>query len=345
MRYLMRKPRNTIKFIAFSFPLLAFMPLAHAQFLPEPIQYVVAPEVPGPNQQVTIEAQGVGTFLGDATITWRKDGKVVKTGAGERSYAFVTGSLGSVTNLRVDIAAQGGSFTKTFIFRPSSVNLVWEADTSAPPLYLGKPLYSGGSPLKVVAFPIVVINGARVAAQSLSYQWSRNGEPLPAQSGLGRNTLALDGDQLQPEEAIGVDVYFGASLVGRGGVVVPASQGQVLFYERNPLRGLLTDLALPSAIALQAKEITVAAQPYYFSSRALANGQLAYQWTLGGEDISGPDSARGLLTLRQTGSGAGQADLAVSIQNNDTEQLVQSAESLIRIVLGQQGSAGSLFGL
>lgn len=341
----MQTLRNIIKLIALSFQVLAFMPLAHAQFLPEPIQYVVTPEVPGPNQTVTIEAQGVGTFLGNATITWRKDGQVVKTGPGDRTYTFTTGGLGSVTSIQAHIQAQGGSFAKTFTFRPSSVNVVWEADTSAPPFYLGKPLYSGGSSLKVVAFPSVVINGSRVAAQSLSYQWSRNGEPLPAQSGLGRNVLAFEGDQLQSEESIDVDVYLGANLVGRGSVVVPASQGFVLFYERNPLRGLLTDLALPPAIALQAKEITVAAEPYYFSNQALANGEMVYEWTLDGEEITGPDSARGVLTLRQTGSGAGQAGLSVAIQNNNTEQLVQSTQSLIRIVLGQQTSGGSFFGL
>ncbi|HWB33833.1 MAG TPA: hypothetical protein VG753_00715, partial [Candidatus Paceibacterota bacterium] len=43
----------------------------------DPIRFVVTPEVPAPNQQVTIEAQGVGTFLGDASITWQENGKTV----------------------------------------------------------------------------------------------------------------------------------------------------------------------------------------------------------------------------------------------------------------------------
>lgn len=335
----MRKLRN------FLILLVAMPAFAQAQFLPEPIQYVVSPEVPGPNEQVTIEVQGVGTFLGDATITWRKDGAIVKSGVGERTYAFTTGALGSATRIAVDIKAQGGSFSEAFTFRPSSVNLVWEADTSAPPLYAGKPLYSGGSPLKVVAFPLVVVNGTRVAAQSLSYQWSRNGEPLPALSGLGRYTITLAGDQLQQEEAVGVDVYFGASLVGRGSVAIPASQGQVLFYERDALRGILTDFALPSAIALQAQEMTVVAQPYHFSNRALLGGEIEYQWTLNGEDISGPDSARGILTLRQSGNGTGQGTLAVTVQNNNAEQLVQAAQSLVHILLGQRDTSSSLFGL
>jgi hypothetical protein len=320
--------------------------LASAQFLPEPVQYIVTPEVPGPNQTVTIEAQGIGAFLGDAAIAWQKDGKTVQSGAGLRTYSFVTGGIGSVTQVRVDIkSSTNGSFSKTFVFRPSAVNLIWEADTSAPPLYGGKPLYSAGSSLKVVAFPTVVINGSRVAAQSLSYQWTRQDQALPAASGLGRNTLSFDGDQLQPEEDIGVSVYFGSSLVAQGAVAIPASEPQLRLYERNALRGVLYDAALPAGIALSDKEITIAAQPYYFSNASLKAGVLEYSWALDGNEISGPDSARGILTLRQTGSGSGQSVLSATLQNSAQDQLVQSAQTLITILFGGQSSTGSLFGL
>lgn len=319
---------------------------AQAQFAPEPIQYVVTPEVPGPGETVTIEAQGIGSFLGDATISWQKDGKVAQSGAGLRTFSFVAGGIGSVTQVRVDIkSATEGTFTKTFVFRPSAVNLVWEADTSAPPMFMGKPLYSAGSAFKVAAFPTVVVNGSRVAAQSLSYQWTRKDQALPALSGLGRNTLSLDGDQLQAGEDITVSVYFGSNLVARGGVAIPASRPELRLYERNSLRGILYDKALPQGIALEDKEITIAAQPYYFSNRSLSAGLLKYDWLLDSNEITGPDSGRGLLTLRQTGNGAGQSILSATLQNNVDDQLVQSAETFVTILFGGQGSSGSLFGL
>lgn len=338
----MHKPLKALAYIL----ILAAPALAWAQFAPEPIQYVITPEVPGPVQQVTIEAQGIGAFLGDATITWRKDGKTVESGTGLRTYSFVTGAIGSMTEVRVDInAGSSGSFSKTFIFRPSAVSLIWEADTSAPPLFLGKPLYSGGSPLKVVAFPTVVVNGSRVAAQSLSYQWTRGDQALPAQSGLGRNTLSLDGDQLQAQEDIAVSVYFGTNLVAQGSITIPASEPQVRLYERNALRGILYDVALPGGIELAGKEITIAAQPYYFSNTALRGGALEYAWALDGNEITGPDSAKGILTLRQAGGGAGRANLSATLQNNAQDQLVQSAEAFLTILFGVQSSSGSLFGL
>ncbi len=326
--------------------LLAAPALAGAQFLPEPVQYIVTPEVPGPGQQVTIEAQGIGTFLGDATITWTVNGKAVQSGAGLRTYTLTTGSLGSVTTVKISInSTTQGSFSKTFVLRPSAVNLVWEADTSAPPLFAGKPLYSAGSAVKVVAFPTVIINGTRVAAQSLSFQWRRNDQALPAQSGLGRNTLSFDGDQLQPQENIEVDVNFGQALVARGSVAIPVVEPVLVLYERNALRGVLYDTALPAGIALSDKEITIAAQPYYFSNAALRGGALQYEWTLDNNEITGPDSARGILTLRQTGTGQGNTHLAATLQNNNQDQLVQSAEAFLTILLGAQSTSGSFFGL
>ncbi len=135
--------------------LLGAPALAGAQSLPDPVQYAVAPEVPGPNQSVVIEVQGVGQLLGNSTITWSNNGTVAQRGTGLSRYSFTTGALGSRTTISVAIQSTQGTFTHTFVFVPSLVNLVWEANTTVPPLYRGKALYSAGSPLKVVAVPVV----------------------------------------------------------------------------------------------------------------------------------------------------------------------------------------------
>jgi len=320
---------------------------AYAQTLPPPIQYVVTPEAPGPNQQVTIEAQGVGSFLGSAELTWTRDGKVVLDGIGERTYTFTTGPLGQKTTVRVSIDSSQGAFAQTFVFNPSLINLVWEADTTVPPLYKSKALYSAGSDYKVVALPSVYSGGARVSPSALSFQWSRAGDALPDKSGLGRYTLALTGDQLQASEDIGVDVYYGNTLAGRRGISVPVSAPRIVLYPRDALRGALYDAAIPAAISLIGKEITVQAEPYYFSNKAKTTGALPYSWTLNGADTSGPDSSRGILTLRQTGTGVGAATVGVSIQNSIADQFVQNASASLQLVFGAQtgNSLLNFFGL
>src|SRR3990167_1135005 len=319
---------------------------AQAQSLPAPIQYVVYPEVPGPNQTVNIEAQGVGSFLGEADIAWTQDGKVVQSGVGVRKYTFTTGALGQKTTVGISIDSSQGSFSKTFSFTPSLINLVWEADTTVPPFYLGKALYSAGSSYKVVVFPTVYSGSSRIAPSALSYRWSHAGDSVPDQSGLGRYVFAGQGDQLQAGEDVSVDVYYGASKVGNAALLIPVSDPQIILYERDALRGAIYDAAMPQVISLQANEITLQAEPYYFSVAAKNAGMVQYVWTLNGESMTGPDTARGILTLRQSGSGEGSANIGVTIQNTNPDQFVQTAQTALQIVFGAaKNSVLNFFGL
>lgn len=321
---------------------------AHAQSVgdvPAPVQYTVSPQLPGPDQTVEIQAQGVGSFLGDANIIWSENGRVVQSGVGSHTFSFTTGGLGTQTKIHVEIdSSTEGTLTQDFTIIPSLVDLVWEADTTAPPLYAGKPLYSGGSTIKVVAFPTVIAGGAQVPSSDLSFQWSHDDVPVPDQSGAGDATFTFAGSQLQPSEDVSVDVYYGANEVGTADITIPATSPMLLLYDKDPLRGLLTDEALPSALSMNAPELTIQAVPYFFSNSSAQNGALTYAWTLNGSDTTGPDSAQGILTLWQTGSGEGAATLGVSLQNTDSDKLVQAATAAAQIVFGQS-SGSSLFGL
>jgi hypothetical protein len=331
--------------LVFSFLLLGATAHAQQSLGVAPLQYVVSPEVPGPNTQVTIEAQGVGSFLGDADIAWQENGATALEGVGARDFTFTTGPLGSKTTVHVTITSQTeGTFTQDFTFIPSNVSLVWEADTTVPPFYAGHALYSAGSQLKVVAFPTVVSGGSRVAASSLSYQWTVDGTPLTGQSGLGKNVISFQGNQLQASESVSVDVYWGGARVGTAQLNIPAQNPELLLYADDPLRGVLWDEALPAAVSLTSKELSVEAVPYFFSNQSARAGALAFSWTLNGQDTTGPSAAEGILTLRQTGAGQGSAQLGVSLQNNDADKLVQAASAALQLVFGQS-SSGSLFGL
>lgn len=326
---------------------LMLAPALAAAQTPDPVQFIVAPETPAPNSVVQIQVQGVGSFLGDANITWTLNGEVALEGAGASIFSFKTGALGSVSRVKMNIDSDTqGTITRTFAFSPSLVNMVWEADTTVPPLLRAKPLYSAGSSLRVLAFPVVYSGQSRIAASSLSFHWSAGDSPLTAVSGLGKNILSINGDQLQASEEVSVDVYFGNTKVAHGEVSVLAVNPGIMLYEKDALRGLITDAAIPESIGLSGKEITLQAEPLYFSTAAKRDGALEYSWTLGGEDTVGPLSSQGVLTLRQTGSGAGSATVGVSLQNTNTDQFVQAAQTLVQMVFGQSaGLLQSLFGI
>lgn len=329
--------------------LFAAASMAHAQTFgidSGAMRLIATPEVPGPNTEVRLEVQGVGSFVGDATITWQENGTTVKSGVGERTHTLTTGGLGSVMRVRVTVeSASLGTMTEELVFAPAEVHLIWEADTSVPPLYRGKALYSLGSTVTVTAFPQVVVNRSTLSSNNLSFKWQRNGSAVAAQSGVGRNTLTFAGDQLKTGESVALDLYFGDVLVARSFVLIPATSPQILLYQRDPLRGVLFDQALPAGVSLTGPEITVQAVPYFFAIESLTDGSLAYQWSLNNSPTSGPDTAQGTLTLRQTGEGAGQARLSVSLQNTSTSKLLQSARTVLQIVFGAQPSGSSPFGL
>ncbi len=310
------------------------------------VQFIISPETPGPNEKVTIEAQGVGGFLGDANIVWQQNGKTVLSGAGERSFSFTTGAVGVKTRIQVNIdSASSGNFVKEFVFTPSTINLLWEANTSAPPLFRGKTLYSPGSSIKVVAMPRIVSNGSYVSANNLSFQWSVGGEPVVAQSGFGRSTFTYYGNQLNQSEAIGVDVSLAGSPVGHADLFLPGTEPELLLYVKDPLRGTLYDQAMPSTMSLVGQEVTLSAQPYYFSNESLAEKTLTYVWALDGKTVTGPETGAGVLTLRPSGSGQGQSSLSVSLQNNDTYKFLQAASVRLQILFGQPTNTGSGFGI
>lgn len=333
--------------IFFVFLFLATQARAQLSAVPDPVQYTVAPETPGPNQTVYIEAQGVGPFIGNATITWQVNGKVVKSGVGLTTFSFTTGGVGTATQVRVTIQSTQGTYTRDFVFAPSVVHLVWEADTSAPLFYKGKTLYSAGSSIKVVALPTIASGKSIVSSSKLSFQWYRKDTIDTRASGLGKNVYTFNGDGIQTSEDVRVDVYLNGSKVGSGEVLIPATNPGVVLYSQDPLRGELLDVALPTKFNLNANEITLRAEPYYFANSSMRTGSLAYTWTLNGTETTGPDAGRGLLTLRQTGSGSGSAQVGISVQNIDADKFTQVAQSLVGIVFGQGSGTSftSLFGL
>jgi hypothetical protein len=195
-----------------------------------------------------------------------------------------------------------------------------------------------------VALPQVVSGGSFIPSNNLSFKWSVGGNPATQASGLGRSTITFAGNQLKSAEVVRVEVLSGTKMVGQASVVIPAVQPAIGLYIKDPLRGTLYEAALPSALSLGEKEITIEAQPYYFANSSFTDGSLTYNWTLGGQPASGPESERGILTLRQTGSGQGSSVLGVELQNLDTAKLLQAASARLQIVFGVQSSSGPSFG-
>ena len=331
-----------------SFFLFAEQAFAQSLGVPSPVQYTITPEVPRPGDTVLIEVAGVGGFIGDATVTWQQDGKTVKSGPGLSSFDFTAGPLGSKTTIKVTInSSSQGVITKSFTIAPSKAARLWEAHTSVPPWREGKALYSAGSSITVTALPQVVSGGKTLSASALSFHWKVNGTPVTQSSGLGSNRITFKGSQLLSSETASVDVLSGGTVVAQGSITIPATKPQAVLYVRDPLRGTLYDSALVNSVSLSSAEFTVEAVPFYFDKASVKSGFVPFAWKLNGDNATGPQTAQGLLTLRQSGSGAGRAKLEVDLQNSDSDKYIQSAQAALTILFGGASSSAfsSFFGL
>jgi len=313
--------------------------------MPPPVEYIVIPETPGAGENVNIQVNGVGSFIGESQITWTQEGKAVATGVGLRNFSFSVGGFGSQTNIGVVIkTAQHGTITNQWTFNPSLVNLVWEAHTTVPPFYDGKALASPGSSITVTAFPVVIYKGVRQSSKKLSFQWRFAGDLQADKSGLGYDSFAFPSKQIHAREDVSVEVLLndGNTKVAWSSITVPVVEPKLLLYQHDPLRGVLYDrvLGLGGNFSMLGNEVTLRAEPYFFSIESAARGSLEYRWQLNGDDASGPNSAQGELTLRQTGSGQGAADINVSLQNNDNDKILQGARLVAQILFGGSKQGG-----
>jgi hypothetical protein len=169
----------------------------------------------------------------------------------------------------------------------NTIDLLWEADTSTPVWYEGKALASPDSSVRVVALPFFQAkNGTRLASEQLTFDWRKDGRPLPSVSGVGRSSLTYTAGGVGTAANIEVTITYPAeSLALRQSVLIPVVAPEVRLYEAEPLWGPLTNLVLPTNLRVAKPEIAVTAAPFFFSNDAVRQNNLTYRWRLNGQPI------------------------------------------------------------
>ena len=95
-------------------------------------------------------------------------------------------------------------------------------------------------------------------------------------------------------------------------IIIKNQNPQVVFYEKHPTEGIRFEKGL-SELSLVQEEITLRAEPYFFSTEDLGNRNMNFQWLLNNEPIY-PTGLDTELTLRKEGL-SGKAELSFEIEN------------------------------
>lgn len=206
----------------------------------------------------------------------------------------------------------------------NQVDLLWEASTHTPPFYRGHSAVSPESEVKVVADAYLYDSrGAKISDAKLDFQWEKDGRAISSFSGLGGRLLVFTADVagLAHEIRVTVSAASGESITRE--IIIPVNDPEILLYEDKPLTGIAYHQAIADQFALNQPEITLVAEPYFFSREQIKTKRLQFAWSLNDKPVVFDQARPNRLTLLAPANNAGENRLGLNISNLD--QVLQEA--------------------
>ncbi len=273
----------------------------------------VSPEHPVPGNTVTLTVSDPAQETGTTAYMWLVNGATVDQGVDHTSISITAGTLGAAQTIRV-VAIENGvpRGDAVAIIRPASVDIVWEGVTYTPPLYIGRPLPSGQSTVRIMAIPHLTTNGNEVSANSLVYSWKIDGVYTQKQSGYGKSSITMTPPRFAT--AFNVSVVAGTrdgTIVAENSVRIEPQTPSVIIYENAPLLGMRFDRALTGLFPFVDEEVSFIAYPMFASDL----NDVSFTWNLDTIPFAVDPLKPRAATFRKVGGGSGTHAVSVSFES------------------------------
>src|ERR1039458_7610013 len=229
------------------------------------IDITITPPNPIPGKNVEINLQDYFSDISVANITWMVNGKKVTSGIGKNDINLTAPALGKESDVTIIIQrAARKTIRKSVVIKSGSVDLVWESQGYAPPLYGGKQDFAYEDSLKIVAMPhLADSSGVLIDPSILVYNWKQDSTVLQDKSGYGKQSITITGSVIPRSTTVNVDVSTrDGSRTASGVITLQAGNPSVVFYKDDPLYGVLYNIALSSQAVFSNQEITLLAAPF-----------------------------------------------------------------------------------
>ena len=272
------------------------------------------PEVPGPNQSVTITLTSYITDLNRAYISWTENGQTALSGVGDYTFTFTTGNVGQTTSVNTVIALISGEIiNEQFSFNPADLDVVWEgADSYTPPFYEGRALPSSEGFVRVLAIPQIQNGSALLPQNDYVFNWKKDDNVMPADSGFGKNAFIYQTDYLNDTNDINITATDNqTNAQAQKDVTIPIFPPKLLMYAFDPINGIDWNHEVGSTLTVGSAQKTLLAIPYFFTPANPLDSDLTYAWTINGSPIDTP-SIENMITL-QGGTSTGVSNVSLSI--------------------------------
>lgn len=338
----MRRFSLTIFLSALFLPLPFFV---HAQFQAldnnsSGIILSTEPSDPRPNQFVTATVESYAVDLDRANISWIVNGKLEKEAIGIKTFLFKTGSLGTISSILVVIKTTEGEIAqKALTINPSTLDILWEAQSYTPPFYKGKASYPYEGMVKLVAMPRISDEvGKIVNPKTLVYSWEINGDAVPKISGYGRNFMFLEGTIPISVTTIGVEAStLDKKFTAKNSITVTPQLSQILLYEDSPTMGLLYNKTLKNTLDLRDQEIRIASIPYFIGVKNRNDSNVTYAWKQNNQSIKNQNTSS--LSFKYDPGVVGTALVGIEVAN--LNKIFQSASNNLTLNFSKAPSASS----
>lgn len=321
-------------------PLFLIPAVASAQALDggigntDPFTVSVSPDYPTPGGQAAISFLSSTIDLNNAILTVLIGGKQLYKGS-VQPIAIPLGGAGSVTSVTVKMTSAGASYSQSLTIQPEDVSIIAEPLSSAPPLYLGKPLVPLSGNTRVVAVAnFKDASGKKLDPSSLSYAWTVDDTRIDNMSGIGKESIVVASPRSYRERTVSVSVRSQTGdLVGGATLTLNPSDPSVRIYKNDPLLGILFDHALAGTYAMAGNESSFYAAPFSLST---LSGAPVLRWFVQGSMAQ----TGNLITLRSAGAGKGTASISLTATSADS-----SAEATANLSLTFGNTTNTFFGL
>jgi hypothetical protein len=299
----------------------------------------VSPENPRPGDNVRMEVVTYSTDLGRAQIGWYEDNVLIKSGLGLTTHTTKAGPAGSHKQIRIVIRAEDGFVHEEILdIRPAVVDIIWEARSTVPPFYKGKALYTILGTIKINAFPYMIDESGQVIdPKTMTYTWRLNRRVQGNRSGPGKQSIIFD----QRDSIYRTPFELGVTVSDPSGkhfadndVEIDVGKSTLLFYENNPIFGILFNKALYGQYGLKEKELALEAFPFYLDAPNRRDSQLKYEWTVNQDTYTKYGDPT--LVLRNEENLSGQTDINLEVYNE--RKILEGAREGLSIFFGTKAS-------
>lgn len=282
------------------------------------INLTANPSDPEPGEEVTFTLSSYETNLDLAFISW-ENGNEKMSGYGEKVWAIKTGNKESgSTSVSATIDLPNGSkIQKEISVSPAQLDIAWESkNVKAPAFYLGKKI-----PIRENNIRVAIVNPGNKARQT-AYYWSRNGKSMQSSSGTGKYFVDFKNTELEKIEDIGVSIVSTGSQISRS-IKVPMTTPKILFYEYNPISGLMTNTAIKNTVSSYEDTVSLYALPLGINKNSIKN----ITWNLSGNKVANQENPFMLSFGKPDESGL----VPVSVEINDPNSLHQEFSNKLEL--------------